>query len=69
MVVALQRAGAAAGLGDGLRADDWMDLFVAWAPSKHVSITAAWVNLGRIVPATTGGRQQTGIYTSAQVAF
>ncbi len=65
----LQRAGAAAGLGNGLRADDWMDLFVAWAPSKHVSLTAAWVNLGRIVPATTAGRQQTGFYTSAQFAF
>ena len=65
----LQRAGAAAGLGNGLRADDWMDLFVAWAPSKHVSLTAAWVNLGRIVPATTASRQQTGFYTSAQFAF
>ncbi len=65
----LQRAGAAAGLGNGLRADDWMDLFVAWTPSKNVSLTAAWVNLGRIVPATTGGRQQTGLYTSVQFAF
>lgn len=65
----LQRAGAAAGLGDGLRADDWMDVFVAWAPSKHLSLTAAWVNLGRVVPATTGGRQQTGAYLSAQAAF
>ena len=46
-----------------------MDLFVAWAPSKNVSITAAWVNLGRIVPATTAGRQQTGFYTSAHFAF
>lgn len=65
----LQRAGAAAGLDDGLRADDWMDVFVAWAPSKNLSLTAAWVNLGRVVPATTGGRQQTGAYLSAQVAF
>lgn len=65
----LERAGAAAGLGNGLRADDWMDLFVAWAPSKHVSLTAAWVNLGRIVPATTASRQQTGFYASAQFAF
>ena len=40
----LQRAGAAAGLGDGLRADDWMDVFVAWAPSKHLWLDAslAW---------------------------
>ncbi|MBS3910725.1 MAG: DUF3034 family protein [Hydrogenophaga sp.] len=65
----LQRAGAAAGLGNGLRADDWMDLFVAWAPSKNLSLTAAYVNLGRIVPATTSGKKQTGVYLSAQVAF
>ena len=65
----LQRAGAAAGLGDGLRADDWKDIFIAWAPSKNVSLTAAYVDLGRIVPATTGGRKQTGVYLSAQVAF
>ena len=65
----LERAGAAAGLGNGLRADDWMDLFVAWAPSKNVSLTAAYVDLGRIVPATTSGKKQTGVYVSAQVAF
>lgn len=65
----LQRAGAAAGLGDGLRADDWKDIFIAWAPSKNVSLTAAYVDLGRIVPATTGGRKQSGVYLSAQVAF
>jgi hypothetical protein len=65
----LQRAGQAAGLGDGLRADDWKDIFIAWAPSKNVSITAAYVDLGRIVPATTSGRKQTGVYVSAQIAF
>jgi len=65
----LERAGAAAGLGNGLRADDWMDLFVAWAPSKNVSLTAAYVDLGRIVPATTNGKKQTGVYLSAQVTF
>ena len=65
----LQRAGQAAGLGDGLRAGDWKDIFIAWAPSKNVSLTAAWVDLGRIVPATTGNRKQTGVYVSAQVAF
>jgi len=46
-----------------------MDLFVAWAPSKNLSLTAAYVNLGRIVPATTSGKKQTGVYLSAQVAF
>lgn len=65
----LRRAGQAAGLGDGLRADDWKDIFIAYAPSKNVSITAAYVDLGRIVPATTGGRKQTGVYISAQIAF
>ena len=65
----LQRAGQAAGLGDGLRADDWKDIFIAYAPSKNVSFTAAYVDLGRIVPATTSGRKQTGVYLSAQIAF
>jgi hypothetical protein len=27
------------------------------------------VDLGRIVPATTNNRRQTGVYVSAQVAF
>ncbi len=65
----LQRAGNAAGLGDGLRADDWKDIFIAWAPSKNVSLTAAYVDLGRIVPATTQNKRQTGVYVSAQFAF
>jgi hypothetical protein len=56
-------------LGDGaLKEDDWFDVFVAWAPSKTVSVTAAWVDLGRIVPALQP-RRQTGGYLSAQVAF
>jgi hypothetical protein len=65
----LQRAGQAAGLGDGLRSDNWKDLFIAWAPSKNVSLTAAYVDLGRIVPATTGNKRQSGVYVSAQIAF
>jgi hypothetical protein len=65
----LETAGRAAGLGDGLKADDWKDLFIAWAPSKNVSITAAYVDLGRVVPATTAGRTQTGFYLSGQLAF
>jgi hypothetical protein len=65
----LQALGAAAGLGAGLREDDWKDLFVAWAPSKHVSLTLAYVDLGRIVPGVTQGRRQTGYYLSAQAAF
>lgn len=65
----LRRAGAAAGLGDGLRSDSWKDIFVAWAPARNVSLTAAYVDLGRVVPATTAGRRQTGFYLSAQFAF
>ncbi|MBI3345908.1 MAG: DUF3034 family protein [Burkholderiales bacterium] len=56
-------------LGSGaLKEDDWKDVFVAWAPSKHVSLTAAWVDLGRIAPAVQPKRQ-TGAYLSAQLAF
>ena len=56
-------------LGDGaLKEDDWFDAFVAWAPSKQFSLTAAWVDLGRIVPALQP-RRQTGGYLSVQVAF
>ncbi|MEO6322173.1 MAG: DUF3034 family protein [Polaromonas sp.] len=65
----LETAGRAAGLGNGLRSSDWKDVFIAWAPNKNVSLTLAWVDLGLIVPATTGNRKQTGYYLSAQVAF
>jgi hypothetical protein len=65
----LQVAGNAAGLGDGLKSSDWKDLFIAWAPSKNLSLTLAYVDLGQIVPATTAKRRQTGTYLSAQVAF
>lgn len=65
----LQAAGQAAGLGDGLRAQDWKDLFIAWAPTKNLSLTLAYVDLGTIVPATTAKRRQTGTYLSMQAAF
>jgi hypothetical protein len=56
-------------LGAGaLKEDDWKDVFIAWAPSKQVSLTAAWVDLGRIAPAVQP-RRQTGGYLSAQFAF
>lgn len=56
-------------LGAGaLKEGDWFDVFLAWAPNKTVSITAAWVDLGRIVPALQP-RRQTGGYLSAQIAF
>ena len=56
-------------LGPGaLAEDDWKDVFIAWTPNKHVSITAAWVDLGRIAPAVQPRRQRGG-YLSAQLAF
>ena len=56
-------------LGSGaLAEDDWKDVFLAWAPNKHVSLTAAWVDLGRIAPAVQPKRQ-TGGYLSAQFAY
>jgi len=51
--------------GAAFTEDDWKDLFVAWAPNKHVSLTVAWVDLGRIV----GKPRQTGAYASLQFAY
>lgn len=65
----LETAGRAAGLDNGLRSEDWKDIFLAWAPSKNFSLTLAYVDLGVIVPATTASRKQTGYHLSAQVAF
>lgn len=43
-----------------LKEDDWYDGFVAWFPNKHLSVTAAYVNLGRIAAIDN----QTGWYLS-----
>lgn len=56
-------------LGAGaLAEDDWKDVFIAWAPNKNLSLTLAYVDLGRIAPAVQPKRQ-TGAYLSAQLAF
>ena len=55
-------------LGAGLKEDDWVDLFAAWAPTRNVSVTVAWVQLGHIVPAVAT-RKQSGGYASMQLAF
>lgn len=47
------------------REDDWMDVFVAWAPSRNVSLTVAYVDLGNIVIKD----HQRGVYASLQVGF
>ena len=53
-------------LGSGaLEESAWKDVFVAWAPTKTVSLTLAFVDLGRIVPGVVS-RRQTGAYASAQ---
>lgn len=65
----LEDLGKAAGLGSGLAEDAWRDVFVAWAPNKNVSLTLAYVDLGRIVPGVTAARNQSGYYLSAQFAF
>ncbi|HBD20144.1 MAG TPA: DUF3034 domain-containing protein [Arenimonas sp.] len=51
-------------LGIAEENDAW-DVFVAWAPSKHVSLTVAYVDLGNIVIADN----QRGVYASLQVGF
>jgi hypothetical protein len=56
-------------LGRGALAEErWLDLFVAWVPVRPLSLTLAWVDLGRIVPALQP-RRQTGAYLSAQLSF
>jgi hypothetical protein len=39
---------------------DWKDVFVAWIPNKNISVTAAYLDLGRIA----GTNNQTGWYVS-----
>lgn len=45
--------------------DDWMDVFVAWAPNKHLSFTAAYTDFGSI----GGLDDQTGVYLSVTGSF
>ena len=45
--------------------DDWWDIFTAWAPTKNVTLTAAYVDLGSI--ATFDG--QRGAFLSLQLAY
>ena len=47
---------------------DAMDIFIAWFPTKNLSLTAAYVDLGEIVKAFVPNRQR-GAYLSAQVGF
>jgi hypothetical protein len=51
-------------LGIAKEEDAW-DVFLAWAPTKTVSVTVAYVDLGNIVIADN----QRGLYASLQVGF
>ena len=51
--------------GPAFRESDWKDVFVAWAPNKHLSVTLAWVDLGQIV----GHDRQRGAYLSIQAGL
>lgn len=59
--------------GRNLGSDDesaaW-DAFIAWTPNRHVSIVAAYANVGSIgAPLTGSSADQDGAYLSAQVGF
>ncbi len=41
------------------------DYFVAWAPTKNISLTLAYANLGTIVTS----KEQKGFYSSVQIGF
>jgi len=45
--------------------DDWMDLFAAYAVTRNVSVTAAYVDLGDIATF----KNQRGLYLSLQAGF
>ncbi|KPP82374.1 MAG: Hypothetical protein HLUCCA04_06440 [Oceanicaulis sp. HLUCCA04] len=47
------------------RQDDWYDLFAAYAVNEHLTLTAAWADLGSI--ATFG--EQRGLFLSIQAGF
>ena len=44
---------------------DWSDYFIAWAPTKNISLTLAYARLGSIV----GQDDQNGLYSSVQIGF
>lgn len=49
----------------GLKEDDWFDVYAAYAINKHLSITAAYADLGEIVTFDA----QRGLYLSLQAGF
>jgi len=63
------KRGNLANLALNLREQTAFDLFAAYFPTKNVSITAAYVDLGQIVGALTANKRQSGAYLSVQVGF
>ncbi|HEV7717259.1 MAG TPA: DUF3034 family protein, partial [Steroidobacteraceae bacterium] len=50
--------------------DDAWDAFLAWTPTRNISLVAAYVNLGSILGPVTGDTDdQKGAYLSFQVGF
>jgi len=49
----------------GLREDDWRDIFVAWFPSKNLTLAVAYVDLGVIA----GRKNQNGYFFTLQGQF
>lgn len=55
-----------------LNEDDAFDVFVAYAPTKNIALTAAYVNLGNIATVKAVGADygnQDAFYLSAQIGF
>lgn len=48
-----------------LEEQNWSDIFIAWAPTKNISLTAAYTMLGNI----TIKDNQSGFYSSIQIGF
>ena len=47
------------------RESDWYDAFITWMPTKALSLTLAYVNLGSVATR----KNQEGIYASVQLGF
>jgi Protein of unknown function (DUF3034) len=48
-----------------VKEDDWFDVFVAWVPTKNVSFTLAYANLGTVAIRD----KQDAVYLSVQAGF
>jgi hypothetical protein len=69
LAVGVEYRGRAQHLSIDEEQDAW-DAFVAWAPSRVVSLVAGYVNLGEVlVPLTGESSDQDGAYLSVQVGF